>query len=412
MGSILLFKYLKNEKLQFVISALISCFISFFREVALVLPFGFAVGYIYKKGFSFKSVFIAVIPLIIIGLEYLGYRYWYENIHGITANMDYCRNKMASALLGNKFRLLFDISKNFLVAIVFFGLYFFPLVILLLKKILPELNRIHVLVSIIITLTTLSMFLYLMYIQNNYLLIMRGHLFAGIVTTGDVTSINSINAKNNFAISNLMIYILFIFSYLSGFFTLCVSVFHIKKFRTFKNIFSKNSGVMPFIISTFFAYMLPISTQNMFTRYLIPIFPLVIGILLNQIKDEQFAVLIKKLSAALAAIIVLISILVQVDFMQYNRQRYAAISFLTNDLQISPVEIDGTLEFNAWYFYDSKYNVLENKKWCWIIDDKYMINSNLVLGYDVIKEYSYKRCLPPCAEEYLYVLKRVDWLNH
>jgi hypothetical protein len=107
------------------------------------------------------------------------------------------------------------------------------------------------------------------------------------------------------------------------------------------------------------------------------------------------------------------------DYLAWNRVRWEALWYLTQDRHIDAAEIDGGFEFNGLYLYDPEYKLPfldpnfnpelyrpeAERSWWWVRRDTYQIGFGAVPGYRVIKEYSYQHWLPPHTQK-IVVLRR------
>lgn len=99
------------------------------------------------------------------------------------------------------------------------------------------------------------------------------------------------------------------------------------------------------------------------------------------------------------------------DYMAWNRARWQALNDLT--ATVSPMDIDGGLEFNGWSSYDLKYRdhggvVLGKVPNHRMVHNRvYAVTVSPVDGYEVVKRYPFTRWLPAGEGEVL-VLKAKD----
>ncbi len=99
------------------------------------------------------------------------------------------------------------------------------------------------------------------------------------------------------------------------------------------------------------------------------------------------------------------------DYMAWNRARWQALNDLT--ATVSPMDIDGGLEFNGWSSYDLKYRdhggvVLGKVPNHRMVHNRvYAVTVSPVDGYEVVKRYPFVRWLPAGEGEVL-VLKAKD----
>ncbi len=101
------------------------------------------------------------------------------------------------------------------------------------------------------------------------------------------------------------------------------------------------------------------------------------------------------------------SIITTHDYFSINKARWKATDSLMQQAHISPYNIDGGFEFNAWYCFDLKnYNPEHTYRWWWINDDTYIITPTLIDGYAVVNDIEYISCIS-FSRKKIHVLKRV-----
>lgn len=103
------------------------------------------------------------------------------------------------------------------------------------------------------------------------------------------------------------------------------------------------------------------------------------------------------------------------DSMEWNRARYAALSDL-EEKGVSPREIDGGMEYNAWRLaaalgtWPTKEEARPGKpesalSWWWVVDDRYILSFRPLDGYNVHRSMDFRRWLIPGTGQVL-VLER------
>ncbi|HTB32746.1 MAG TPA: glycosyltransferase family 39 protein [Bacteroidia bacterium] len=95
------------------------------------------------------------------------------------------------------------------------------------------------------------------------------------------------------------------------------------------------------------------------------------------------------------------------DYISWNRARYQATDYLTKDLKISLLKMDGGYEFNGWYV-DKVFppHPKDPLRSFWFVDDdEYMVTFHNLEGYEIIKQFPYPNYVPH-TERYIYVLHR------
>lgn len=92
------------------------------------------------------------------------------------------------------------------------------------------------------------------------------------------------------------------------------------------------------------------------------------------------------------------------DYLSWNRARWQALDALTRS--VSPLEIDGGLEFNGWYGYDLRFRAKQTADISMVHGRRYAVTFDRVPGYEIQSRYPFERWLPPGKGEIL-VLKQV-----
>src|SRR5216684_2548164 len=99
------------------------------------------------------------------------------------------------------------------------------------------------------------------------------------------------------------------------------------------------------------------------------------------------------------------------DYLSWNRVRWQALNNLMQEQHVSPKQMDGGVEFNAWYLYSRSYpnpllsvDIDWNKKpesmerkpaptksWWWVASDDYVVTFGPVPGFTELKCYQFQR---------------------
>lgn len=145
-----------------------------------------------------------------------------------------------------------------------------------------------------------------------------------------------------------------------------------------------------------------------FDRYFVPIFPMVL--IAGVWGTEPMRSRGSRLVAALVSVVALVGLLLQAgfsvaathDYLAWNRARWAGLHELVDGDGVTPAQIDGGFEFNGLYRYGSP---TQPGKSPWVEDDLYAVTFGPLPGYATLREYSYRRWLPP-GEGRVFVLVR------
>jgi hypothetical protein len=148
-----------------------------------------------------------------------------------------------------------------------------------------------------------------------------------------------------------------------------------------------------------------LSFVSQFDRYALLYLPLLLvpaSIELREHPPSRPAVV-----AALASILVYAAFSVGAvhDYMAWNRTRWQATRYVTNDVGVPAERLDGGFEFNGSYTYSEDYVRAPNKSPWWVKDDEYVIAFDVLPGYGVFRMYPVKSWLPTGIKR-IYVLRR------
>lgn len=115
-----------------------------------------------------------------------------------------------------------------------------------------------------------------------------------------------------------------------------------------------------------------------------------------------------KFSWVVPVFILTVSILLVKDHMNWQRARWRAITYLTDEMKVPRESIDGGVEFNAWYMTDPMVfgGGREDISAWFVKDDYYLISSKPAENhYSKIKSYDTDQCISSASKK-IYILKR------
>ncbi len=180
-------------------------------------------------------------------------------------------------------------------------------------------------------------------------------------------------------------------------------------YRSVKNIkviqlFSSNKQVTFVFISNILTLIF-IGCADFYDRYIIQILPGILFLLLSTYQNKPIIRnnFLQWVSVSLIILISLFTLYETHNYFSWNRCRWEAIDYMTQELKINPDKIDGGFEFNAWNFYDPNYKINNDKSWWWVQDDEYLLAFGVISGYNVFKSLSYNTFL---SSKKIYILKR------
>lgn len=139
-------------------------------------------------------------------------------------------------------------------------------------------------------------------------------------------------------------------------------------------------------------YYILIAPSYFFDRYILLFLPLVIVLIGKCSPNERYVTSRSTvlLSVVAAAGIGLFAVVGTHDYFAWNRARWEALHWLTDEQKIPPTSIDGGFEFNGWYTYDPTYKQEKGKSWWWVVRDDYLIAFGPVPGFKEIRRFGYR----------------------
>jgi Dolichyl-phosphate-mannose-protein mannosyltransferase len=158
-----------------------------------------------------------------------------------------------------------------------------------------------------------------------------------------------------------------------------------------------------------FSYSPIISVISFFDRYLILPF-LLLSMVLVVVVKSNFRHLFSQKRFVISLILlvpgILFSVLGTKDYLSWNRARWEGLNYLTNEEHLSPYEIEGGFEFDAWYKFINPPDPYCKNAVLWVGDDiKCGVSFTPEANCMILKTIPYQRFLP-LRREKIFVLER------
>jgi len=119
------------------------------------------------------------------------------------------------------------------------------------------------------------------------------------------------------------------------------------------------------------------------------------------------------MTAALPSVfLVLFAVLGTKDYLAWNRTRWRALNDLLASRKVTPEEVDGGFEFNAWYLYGAPYKQEPGKSWWWVRGGTYLLAFGELPNRKVVEEHLFKHWLPPYTGRILILKKEAPATNN
>jgi len=394
------YKYLIKRRYSFFILATIfSVICTMIRQPGLIVPLGFAVAVFFSDQ-NIMSKIRSFIPFIVASLSLAIHSFWLSQSAESATSIVQFSDLIDLLYSVDLYHFLVRISKS----ILYVGLFSFPLIVLFWKDI-QQVFKVSIKTSLVISIITIILLLIggVGFPAGNILY----NLGLGPKLLKDAYWGENINPHINHELWIILLKIVSILSSIGLIFLL----FYKKHFRnkaqqnlTFQTAYHP---LKFFIFITSILYVsLIILSSSYFDRYTIPLFAYIVLLLLPLRITFTKATSFVAINCLL--IIVFFSISATHDYLSWNRARWDALNYLTEERKIKPANIDGGFEFNGWhltgaYTYDTAKK--EDKSWWFVNNDEYVIAFGEIDGFQKIKGFQYRKILPFKGDS-IYILHK------
>jgi len=148
-----------------------------------------------------------------------------------------------------------------------------------------------------------------------------------------------------------------------------------------------------------FLVSVPYFFFDRYTLYFLPFFLIII--LPGQIELVNLKLRRVAVSATVLFVFMAYSVIGTHDYFSWQRARWDALHYLTEEKKISAHDIDGGYEFNGWYI-GVKYPEKPGRSWWFVDKDDYTVTQNMQDGYTAIT-FGYDKYYPFGSNE-IYIL--------
>ncbi len=162
--------------------------------------------------------------------------------------------------------------------------------------------------------------------------------------------------------------------------------------------------VAPLFLATFAFWALFSSLNFVYDRYAIFLLPASIVALLWCIQGLRR---VRKVAILALVFLGVFSATFTRDYMQWNRARWSAIHYLTEEKGVPPEKIDAGLEFGGYFNYGKPDTRPErkDKSWWFVHDDEYVVSFSVLPGYRIDRRFPYSTPAS-FSKQYIYALHR------
>lgn len=389
------------------------------RQFALLLLLAFGVAYIMRRGITWKSLVVAIMPVVVgAGLHFI-YQYWMIET-GRTpffqfASVNYLIPTPLSAFIRHSWHFL----KLLLLSLPYLGFFLAPFLasVALSGTHAPRSNLLRVGLCVLVLASVLVITAYAVHTQVPEIgnILMPYGLGPRTLRDTFLLGQNLPSIPASMKISWTGGIILGAFGAIGLLFYFIRTVVHVfgglwrPEWRAvtwveaLTLVFIVAYGGLLLLFS--FGYNL-----KLFDRYLLVVVPVLLVLVLMNEARSSASIRISRwrgaLSLALVAVYAAVSVAATHDYLAWNRTRWIATSTLMQS-GISPNQIEGGYEFNGWYLSNLKYKRVQNKMGWWVDGDEYIIASGPLSGYKEVHRFDFHRWLP-LADASVVVLHRAQ----
>lgn len=395
------FLFMLNFLQQFKISHLVwfiffSILATLNRQTGIVLPLAFGFIYIIPGENRINKFLVGLLPLVLNLIFLFLYEYIATALKILPGNYHLQTGHILHSITHPDIKILKAFSYYFITSTIALGLFILPLTIFHYKHHFHQIFRslwTKLFLTGYIALTALKVIL------SGNIFPFVGNMFyptgtGPIILTGFITS-----ELQPGSVTSKLFWITLNFMGALSFYTALVSI--INNLSVQKIVASKNIIYLFFLICIL--YLSPICLSYANDRYLLFLLPF---LLLMYTLSVDFSFNKRWLFISLVPLICF-SVMSTHDYLSINKARWNAANYLTNELRISPGNIDGGFEFNGWYLFSTKNYFADHKgRWWWINDDTYIITPKLINGYEIEREFIFSSWISFDFNK-IYVLKRI-----
>jgi len=389
-----------------LIGLLLSMIAILIRQAGIVIPTGFAIAYVIKRGPSAKTILVAAIPVLIGVALHFGFQAWLHE----TGRTPGAGPTSLLETVADNLRVRLRIPVRIFALCAYAGLFSLPLLAVVTSQVWgrAESARRRILLAVCVVAAVVY--------AGGVFVVGRPMPFLDNVFNafgmGPLTLTDTYFFHRNFPDvppSLSAFWFAVTIAALLGFVALaCVVADRVMENRSPERV-SQSAPAMIIIGGSCLAYMLlaALALRFFLDRYaLFVLLPVVLFVASFTAREASPGP--SRGGSVLLAIVVALeasfTVIATRDYLEWNRTRWVATSELLAQ-GIPRTSIDGGYEFNGWLGYDAAYRRQPGKSPWWVVDDEYTIASGPLPGFLVFRTYPIPRLLTGGQSQVL-VLRR------
>jgi hypothetical protein len=377
------------------------------RQLGIFIPLAFLIAYLYRYGWSKKTGFRAVTPLLMVWFSLKMFEWILASTSGLPELYFSKQQHLVELLTTQNWFTLFlspfsegSLLRRTFSGILFLGLFLFPITLVLQAN--RSILRRKSIFILVIGVATCAVMAFL--IKIGRLMPLTVNIFIDFGIGPQTLKDSQVGFANTPTASSELWFLITVIGVIGC--ILAVTLFLSAFLYEIKNSDFKYSCFIIFGFVGIVFYYLPIGIVGFFDRYLLLLLPLSILVMCRQ-TDAVNGKWLMRIAFVVVLIVGVFSLSATHDYMSWNRVRWQALEYATEVLKIEPKRIDGGMEFNGWLTYTDNFVPEGTKSWWWVQDDEYVIAFHVLDHYEVVEKYSYDRYYPLNSGQ-LFLLKRSD----
>lgn len=399
--------------IEIIIGTFFSTLAILTRQIALIIPIAFAISYVSKTGLKRKSVLNSTIIVILTSGVYFLYVKLMEASGKLS--LDFNKSKSLNQLFSSDFSFILQtVIERAFHSLLYLGLFLLPVLLF----VYPHVMKPHYLKKRGASIFRLSaVFLTVLFglLYEGKLMPLEGNIIYNFGLGTQKLYISMSYIMSNPALSfpdyapKSFWLVVTIASVLGAVLLIDILLMSLLEFisQGKKEHLREHSHYRLFVGIICLVYSALPLLVDLLDRYFIQVMPLLFILLPVSLSIPKIS--LKKPLVVISMIIMLsyafFSVTLTHDYLSWNRARWRALNYLTNELKVSHKDINGGFEFNGWYGYRNDYQKRPGKSWWWVDNDAYVISRVNNPGFTLTKRYPYQRWLP-YEKGYIYLQKR------
>jgi hypothetical protein len=414
IGTLLLFRGFRSDQTVFIVAGILVLFADVLvRQLVVVVLLAFAVGYLVRFGVTRANVLKAIVPMVLGTMLHFGYQHWLI----ASGRTPFFMPPMAGLVTPRTTAVSFlhEIWVRLQTTAPYAGFMVFPFLLMLrpIRQIGRSARAMNVACGVLIAATAVFIFTCLW--RGNLMPLRGNSLLAsgfGPLQVKDAFPPIHTNVPPSSPYMDVFWIVVTIGGALGACCILCYLLYLARDMLSRVTKAGIPCDLWPeyFILTALGAYAgILLVIDFLYDRYILFLLPL---LLLLLAAGARRAVIIQTSTGFRYGVILTIfyaafSVPSVHDYFTWSRARWVALDYLTNDLHLTPNQIDGGFEFNGWFLHDEAYQQKPNKSEYWVDDDEYVVTTRPLPGYQVARRYPVNRWLPVSGGD-IVILHRTE----